>query len=88
MHFTEHSINEVFIGFLGHILVDLNSLGLNSSCSFILEVHHLSLGPSRKNLQKEESDPLPTLVGKETAITLVEMYTVGHTKLLWGQRKR
>lgn len=76
MHFTEHSINEVFIGFLGHILADLNSLGLNSSCSFSLEVDHLSLGPSRKNLQKEKADPLPTLAGKEAAIMLVETYIV------------
>lgn len=65
-----------FIVFLEHTLADLNSLGLNSSCSFILEVDHLSLGPSRKNLQKEESDPLPTLVGEETDIMLVEMYRV------------
>ena len=76
MHFTEHSINEVFIGFLEHILTDLNSLGLNSSCSFSLEVDHLSLGPSRKNLQKEKADPLPTLAGKEAAIMLVETYRV------------
>lgn len=62
--------------FLEHILADLNSLGLNSSCSFILEVDHFSLGPSRKNLQKEESDPLPTLAGEETAIMLVEIYRV------------
>ena len=75
MHFMELSINEFYCVFRTH------------SCrpefprfKFILflyfGVDHLSLGPSRKNLQKEESDPLPTLVGEETDIMLVEMYRV------------